>query len=101
MTSWLMVTDESRLKDGMLADYEIAGEKVLLIKKDEEIFALNNNCPHMNCPFTGGKLEDYVLFCPCHEWGFDIRTGEYVVAPRLKTPVYETKVEDGNVFVFL
>ncbi len=101
MASWVVATDESTLKEGEPADYEIAGEKVLLIKKNGEIFAINNNCPHMNCPFTGGKLEDYTLFCPCHEWAFDIRTGEYLVAPRLKTPVYETKVEDGNIFVLL
>lgn len=101
MASWVIVTDGSTLKEGESADYEIAGEKVLLIKKGGEVFAINNNCPHMNCPLTGGKLEDYVLFCPCHEWGFDIRSGEYIVAPRLKTPIYETKVEDGNVFILL
>ncbi|WP_406660657.1 Rieske (2Fe-2S) protein [Methanolobus sp. ZRKC3] len=101
MASWIIATNESELKEGEPADYEIGGKNILLIKKDGEIFALNNNCPHMNCPFTGGKLEDHTLFCPCHKWAFDIRTGEYLVAPRLKVEIYETKVEDGKVSVLV
>ena len=101
MSPWVEVTDESELKDGDPSDHEVAGKKLLLVRKDGEIFALYNNCPHMNCPFTGGKLEGYTLLCPCHEWAFDIRTGEYVVAPRLKVETYKTKVEGGKISVYV
>lgn len=30
----------------------------------------------MRCPFEDGTLDGFVLKYGCHNWGFDIRTGE-------------------------
>ena len=40
-------------------------------------------------------------FCPCHDWRFDVRSGEFLDAPELRIATFATKVEDGKVLVEL
>jgi 3-phenylpropionate/trans-cinnamate dioxygenase ferredoxin subunit len=55
----------------------------------------------MACPLFTGKLEGYVITCPCHDWRFDIRTGQFLDAPKLALAIYSTKSEDGKLFINL
>lgn len=75
------------------------GIGVLLIKKEGKIYAISNKCAHMACPLSGGVLEGYIIKCPCHDWRFDIRTGELLEVKELKIPTYQMKFEDGKIFV--
>lgn len=72
---------------------------MVLIRRNNEIFALNSRCPHMGCSFANGTLKDYILTCPCHGWSFDIRNGEYQVNKNIKLETFETKVENGQILV--
>jgi len=51
----------------------------------------------MACPLGGGRLEGFTVECPCHDWKFDIRTGEFVTAREIRVPTYETRSEGGHV----
>jgi 3-phenylpropionate/trans-cinnamate dioxygenase ferredoxin subunit len=95
---WVFAAEESELEDGRAA-VDVNGRNILLIRKDGEIFALENSCPHMNCRLTKGELRDYNLKCPCHGWEFDIRSGEFVTAPKLKLAVYPAKMDDYRIYV--
>jgi nitrite reductase/ring-hydroxylating ferredoxin subunit len=49
-----------------------------------------------------GILEDCVIECPLHAGQFDIRTGKGLCEPvEQDLPVYDCKVEDGEVWVKL
>lgn len=50
--------------------------RVVLIRKQDRIFAINDECPHMGGPLGEGEVEDHEIVCPWHFWRFDIRTGE-------------------------
>ncbi len=75
------------------------GLPVLLIKKAGKIFAISNKCAHMSCPLGLGNLEDYIVKCPCHDWRYDIRTGEFLDAKEIKITVYEWKIEEGKIVI--
>jgi 3-phenylpropionate/trans-cinnamate dioxygenase ferredoxin subunit len=64
-TNWVMATNESALKANRAA-VSINGKNILVIKKGEGIFAIENRCFHMNCRLTLGELNGYRLKCPCH-----------------------------------
>ncbi|MEZ5334097.1 MAG: Rieske (2Fe-2S) protein [Methanolobus sp.] len=96
---WVLAIKEDELPDGDKKALLLEGKKVLILKKDGTFFAMSNKCPHMECPLSKGTLEEYVIKCPCHDWRFDIRSGEFIDANEIKLPVYETKVMDGSVFV--
>jgi nitrite reductase/ring-hydroxylating ferredoxin subunit len=72
---------------------------LVVVKYKGEVFSLNSRCPHMGCSLAKGTVKDYFLSCPCHGWSFDIRTGEYKVNKNIKLETYQTKVENGNIFV--
>jgi len=98
---WVFAIDENKLKENGLSVAYPKGLPVLLIKKEGRIYALSNKCTHMACPLSAGSLFGFMLKCPCHDWLYDIRTGEYFNAPELKLPVYECKAESGKIFVKL
>lgn len=75
------------------------GIPVLLIRKGGQIHAVSNKCAHMACPLSGGTLEGYTITCPCHDWKFDIKSGEFLDAKEITIPLYDLKVSEGSVFV--
>ncbi|WP_321430242.1 Rieske (2Fe-2S) protein [uncultured Methanolobus sp.] len=99
MTSWTVVANENDVKEGNMKPVEAGGARILLIRIDGEIFAIENRCPHMNCPLQGGTLVDHSIKCPCHSWTFDLLTGAYVASDKIKVNVYETQLKDGNISV--
>ncbi|MDO8727631.1 MAG: DUF473 family protein [Candidatus Methanoperedens sp.] len=58
-----------------------------------------HSCGHMACALAGGTLKDYIIKCPCHDWRYDFRTGEFLDAKEIKLPVYEWKSSDGKIFI--
>ncbi|WMW21398.1 Rieske (2Fe-2S) protein [Methanolobus mangrovi] len=101
MTSWTVAASENDVKEGKMKPVEVGGSRILLIRIDGEIFAIENRCPHMNCPLQGGILLDHSIKCSCHSWTFDLRTGAYVASDKIKVNVYETQVMDGSISVLV
>lgn len=99
MASWVTAADYNDVKEGNIKAVDIGDLKMVLIRVDDEIFALENRCPHMNCPLQGGIIQEYSIKCPCHSWTFDIRTGAYVASDKIRVNVYETQVKDGKISV--
>lgn len=99
--NWTYVIEESELIPETPFAVFPKGLSALLIKKGEMIYALDNRCPHMSCPLTKGKLEEYILHCPCHGWRFDIRTGEFIDAREIAVPSYEWMSENGKIYLKL
>ncbi len=98
-SEWVFAIEESKLPDnGMTAVYP-KGLQVLLIKRSGRIYAISDKCSHMGCSLVSGVLEDYTLKCPCHDWKYDIRNGEFIDAREIKLPLYDFKVSDGKIFV--
>jgi nitrite reductase/ring-hydroxylating ferredoxin subunit len=96
---WLAVAEEAKLKQqgGMVVKPK--GLSMLLLFRQGEVFALDDRCAHLGCALAGGKIEGYTLSCPCHEWRYDIRTGEFLDAPVIKIARYDCRVEGGKVLV--
>ena len=95
------VLEENELQEGSMKLVKVEGLPVLLIKQFGQIYAIDNRCPHMGCMFSGGTLDGPVIVCPCHDWRFDLKTGEYEEDPEIKLVSYECKVESGKIWVRL
>ena len=98
-SSWVFAIEENKLQENFMNMVFPKGLPVLLIKKAGEIYAVSNKCAHMACALAGGTLEDYTIECPCHDWRYDIRTGEFLDAKEIKIPVYEWKLSEGKIFI--
>jgi 3-phenylpropionate/trans-cinnamate dioxygenase ferredoxin subunit len=92
---------ESELQEGKMKLVSTEGTPLLFIKQQGKIHVIDNRCPHMGCGFSGGTLENSVIVCPCHDWRFNLETGEYEEEPSYKLKKYEWKVEAGKIWVKL
>ena len=101
MDDFVYVLDEKELQEGKMKLVRVEGVPVLLIKQLGQIFVIDNRCPHMGCSFSGGTLEGICLMCPCHDWCFNLETGEYKEDPSFKLKKFEWKIESGKIWVKL
>jgi len=98
---WIYVLDDSGLPEGHMAPVYPLGVNVILVRVDGAVYAVSGRCAHMACPLSAGRLEGYMIVCPCHDWRFDVRTGRFPDAPEIGLTVYPTKIEAGKLFVIL
>jgi nitrite reductase/ring-hydroxylating ferredoxin subunit len=98
---WVPTLDESQLHEETINLVAPKGVSIILIKKEGHIYALRNRCAHMACALAGGRLDGFTIQCPCHEWKFDITTGEFIDAREITIPTYICKSQDGKIFVNL
>jgi len=99
--AWVPTLDESELQEGTINVVAPKGVSIILVKSNGHIYALRNRCAHMSCTLAGGRLDGQTLQCPCHEWKFDITTGECLAAREITVPTYTCKSEDGKILVRL
>jgi len=98
-SGWIFVLEEGKLAENSLVCVYPKGLPILILKKEGKLYAMSNKCPHMGCPLGGGTLDGYILKCPCHDWKFDIRTGQFLSAKEIKIPTFHAKVSEGKIFV--
>ncbi len=100
-SEWVIAGAQAKLpKTGVQAVYP-RGVATLLIRRDDELYAIANRCAHMACPLEAAKLDGYTLTCPCHDWRFDVRDGHFLDAPEISVPTYPVKVEGDDVLIEL
>ena len=101
---WVDVAAESNLTDRKPVRVAVNGDAVLLLKADDLVSAIGNQCTHQGAGLDRGviKIAGSVrtVTCPAHGSMFNLETGKPMRPPATKpVPVYEVKVEDGRVFV--
>lgn len=105
----------SELPEGSRRVVDLGTRKALVIHHKGEIFAVDNACPHLRFPLTDGALtDDCSIVCPFHHSAFDLKNGDVkewspwppglgvvlgAISRRKILPVFETKIEDGYLWV--
>ncbi|HEU0013482.1 MAG TPA: non-heme iron oxygenase ferredoxin subunit [Longimicrobium sp.] len=92
----------SAVPEGEARGFSVGGREIVLCNVEGEIYALQGMCSHEELPLDGAEVEDGVLTCDWHGASFDACTGRVLGLPAtspLRT--YDTRVEDGRVFVTL
>ncbi|MBS4031811.1 MAG: Rieske (2Fe-2S) protein [Clostridiales bacterium] len=101
MNRWVFAVPLERLGEGEPLRVKADDTQVVMIKVDGVIHAVLNRCPHLGCFMHKGQLSGHLLTCPCHDWVFDIRTGQFTAAPEITIPIFPTKVENGEILIDL
>jgi nitrite reductase/ring-hydroxylating ferredoxin subunit len=77
---------------------------VLLLKVDDGVFAIGNQCTHQGAALDKGVVRIAgsvrTVTCPAHGSTFRLDDGKVMRPPATKpVPVYDVKVEDGRVYI--
>ena len=68
---------------------------------EDEIFALEDRCPHKGGPLSQGIVSGKVVTCPLHSWKIDLETGEAVAPDVGCTPPFSVKRVGDEVWIAL
>lgn len=74
-------------------------KRLALFEVEGELFCIKNSCPHAGGHLGRGRVQGCKVFCPRHDWAFDVQTGACETDPRYSVKRYAVKVENGAVFV--
>jgi 3-phenylpropionate/trans-cinnamate dioxygenase ferredoxin component len=90
------------IPDGAAVRVEFGDEPVCLVNTEGEVFAIRDVCSHQDVPLSEGDVEGTTVECWLHGSRFDLRTGKPTGLPAtVPVPVYDTKIEGGDVLVRL
>jgi nitrite reductase/ring-hydroxylating ferredoxin subunit len=77
----------------------VDGTDVFLYRRDSEILAIGNECPHQGGNLCDGWIDGDIVTCPLHGWEFDLRSGVCMTIPGERVPAYRTTVQDGAIYL--
>ncbi len=78
----------------MIDDVDVA-----IFKVDGKVYALQNVCPHQHASIIyDGFIEDGRVYCPAHDWGFNLCDGK-LGGKSKGLDAYEVKIVEDDVYV--
>lgn len=90
----------SEFPDGTMRVAEFDGAKILLVRRGDEVFALEATCPHAGGPLAEGVLVGDRVVCPWHKAEFCVRTGACTQPPALdELARFPVELRDGAVWL--
>jgi 3-phenylpropionate/trans-cinnamate dioxygenase ferredoxin component len=101
MAEWVPVAALAECQgEGCVRAVAANREKVVLVRWEGEIFALEDRCSHRDFPLSDGEVEDGQLECVFHGARFDIRTGKATQLPAIR-PVrtFPVEIREERIFV--
>lgn len=81
MTDFVDVCAEADIVNGKQRVFDVSGRSILVLRSNGELFAIRNQCTHLNFALAGGRQIGCEIICPAHGARFDIRTGKAVGGP--------------------
>lgn len=103
MAEWVRVAALEECRGNGCVHAVIAdGLEIVLVKWDDEIFALEDRCSHQDFPLSEGEVDDGKLECVYHGAKFDVRSGRAVQLPAIRpVKTYPVEIRKDEVFVDL
>jgi nitrite reductase/ring-hydroxylating ferredoxin subunit/uncharacterized membrane protein len=94
---WTAVLDANELRDGALTPAVAGTTPILLLRRAEQVHALDDRCSHRGCLLHEGSLEGDAIICPCHGSTFRL-DGSIVRGPATAPqPRFDARLSDGKV----
>lgn len=89
---------EELKKDGAKV---IKGDKnaIAVFVHDDQVYAIDNRCPHMGFPLHTGSLCDGILTCHWHHARFDVKSGGTLDPWADDVTTYPVEVQEQEVYV--
>ncbi len=67
----------------------------------DEIFALEDKCPHKNGPLSQGIVHDGCVTCPLHNWVISLESGAAQGADEGQTTAFPVRLDGRDIYLNL
>lgn len=100
MSNWIEI---GALKDiprlGSRVVRTASGNIAVFRTESDEVFALDDRCPHKGGPLSQGIVHNKRVTCPLHNFVIELESGKAVAPDEGCTHSHGAKVENGIVFL--
>lgn len=94
------VVEEEKLRENKPLRVVADGVAICLVRRDGEIHAITDTCPHLGGPLSEGKLRGDAIECPWHGSQLSIVDGHVVNGPTTYAArVFDVRVRAGQIEV--
>jgi nitrite reductase/ring-hydroxylating ferredoxin subunit len=103
----LMMAEQQLVRAARLDDIQgcttvqLNGHTIALFRQGDDVYAVDNRCPHMGFPLDRGTVGDGILTCHWHHARFDLQSGGAFDLFADDVPAYPVEIQDGEVWVDL
>ncbi len=103
-----MTSQDQWIEVGTLADIPVRGARVvktaegcvaLFRTAEDEVFALDDRCPHRKGPLSDGIVHGRSVTCPLHSWVISLEDGQAQGADSGAVRSHAVRVEAGRLFL--
>ncbi|WP_134546019.1 nitrite reductase small subunit NirD [Pseudomonas aeruginosa] len=77
------------------------GDIAIFRAADDQVFALDDRCPHKGGPLSQGLIYGKRVACPLHNWQIELESGEAVAPEQGCAHRHPVRVENGRVLLGL
>jgi nitrite reductase (NADH) small subunit len=77
----------------------VHGNIAVFRNAEDEVFALEDKCPHKGGPLSQGIVHGKRVACPLHNWNIELGDGCAVAPDQGCAKTYAVAVKDGVVFL--
>lgn len=96
------VLAESCLEPGTQRVVRIGSHRILLVRTQDKVFAVQDLCPHALLPLVGAEISGACITCPRHGARFDLITGKPLNHTTTESiNIYPVRIKDGNIQIAL
>ena len=96
---WLRVASLSELPtEGLGHAVKTSGLDIALFRWNDNVYAIEDLCPHLGFPLSEGVLQLGEVICAWHGWHVRLEDGT-CRRERERARVYACEVRDGEVYV--
>ena len=92
------VCEIDQLENESLREFKVAGEKIVVVKINDKVYALENRCSHEDYPLSDGWVDEGRVCCSMHGEQFDPSTGDALTLPAYENiRAFPVHINDGTV----
>lgn len=103
-----VMTKDNWIEVGRVADIPKLGSRLVRIggrdiavfrTADDELFALDDRCPHRGGPLSQGIVHGTRVTCPLHNWVIGLADGQAVAPDEGCVRRYAVRAEEGTILL--
>lgn len=98
-SNFVKVADLNQLSEDKPRAVKVEGQSIALFKHNGNIYATDNQCPHMGYPLTRGRVRNGVLTCDWHGWSYDMAGGGCFTGGCDDLSTFPVEVREGEIFL--
>ena len=87
------------LPQGTLKEVIAAGQKIVLARIGDAVYAFDNQSPYVQGPLSEGIIESGTVCCPYQSWKFNLEDGQSLLKPEESIQMFPVHIEGKAICV--